>query len=278
MALPEGTGGKLDPALAEETAARLRALKAGLSPEAVEALAREVINRVVQRAGYGRSDVGLGPSPEDIDRLAFALIDGNQQAGQVFIEDLRSSGISVEDVMLDYLAAAARRLGDWWNEDHISFMDATLGTARIYGILRVLDSEPATRARKTGRSALFMSVPGEQHTLGVRMAADVFRRRGWEIELLIGRSHDELLEAAGASSHIIIGVSAGGMHSLVSLARLVLALRIHRPDASILISGSLVDEAAESVSHLSPDGVAPDLERAVEVLDALWERHAIAGS
>lgn len=263
---------KLDPERVEEVAERLRALKAGLPETAVQSLAREVIQRVAARASVINERSELADADDDITRLAFALIDGDRRAGQVFVDALRDDGVSVDEAMLRYLAGAARRLGEWWDSDEISFMDVTLGTARIYGVLRAMDSDPPIQPKSDGRSAMFMSVPGEQHTLGVRMAADVFRRRGWDIELLIGQTHDELIEAAEATSTIIIGVSAGGSHALVALARLVLALRIHRPDATITISGRIVEEAPESLEHLSPDGMAPDLEGALDLIDRLWEQ------
>ena len=39
---------------------------------------------------------------------------------------------------LEYLALAARKLGKWWEEDRVSFLDVTLGTGRIYAIIRAV--------------------------------------------------------------------------------------------------------------------------------------------
>ena len=50
------------------------------------------------------------------------------------------------------------------------------------------------RAPRCRTGPFFCAVPGEQHTLGVMMAADLFRRNGWDVGLLIGVDHAEIVE------------------------------------------------------------------------------------
>ncbi|MEL7116153.1 MAG: cobalamin-dependent protein, partial [Pseudomonadota bacterium] len=221
-------------------------------------------------AATRREIVGGPLVPDEVEKLAKALVGSDPDAGFLMIEDMRDAGTSLEDIYLVYLAAAAQRLGDWWQTSQVSFAQVTIGTSRIYGILRGLDDIRRTAQRRADRSAVFATVPGETHTLGISMAADLFRNRGWKIDLLLGLSHDELLEKVEHTSHLIIGLSASSEQVLAALARLVVAIRIHRPDMRIFISGSAVEHCGDIVEAMSPDGMASDFETAVKIMEELW--------
>ncbi|MDZ7709375.1 MAG: cobalamin B12-binding domain-containing protein [Roseovarius sp.] len=84
-------------------------------------------------------------------------------------------------------------------------------------------------------TVIFASVPGEQHTLGIRMAADLFRGDGWEIALRVGLSEDELIAGISRQPRCIVGLSVGGRHSLDGLTALVKALHRHCPHVAIVV-------------------------------------------
>jgi hypothetical protein len=176
--------------------------------------------------------------------MAYALCDEDDAAASALVEDLLEAGVPVTDLCLDHLAPAARRLGDLWDRDRIPFTEVALATARIQSILRRLPPgrmmPPATHAR----SAVFIAVPGEQHTLGVMMAADLFRRSGWDVGLMIGLTHDELMARLGRDDRPVIGLSCSGDHSYPALRRLLAPLGKARPDAHVLLSGQIVREPA----------------------------------
>lgn len=255
----------------ERNATGIGSLKSRLPEDTVKSLAEEVLERVYRRgAQHVRPDVH-DPTPDQIEHLAFALMDPDIEASRDFIADVQSAGATTEEVYLAYLAGAARKLGEWWTEDHVSFMDVRLATSRIYGLLRALESEIDPVMHQETPSALFMSVPGETHTLGVQIAADLFRRQGWDIELLLDKGHDELVNAAEAMQPAVIGVSAAGDHSFVAMARLIVALRIHCPDTLIAISGAVVREAGDLLDDLAPDAKVQDVTTAFNVMSDLWE-------
>lgn len=255
----------------ERSATGIRSLKARLPEDSVKSLAEEVLERVGRRGTSVESALVHQPSPDQIEHLAFALMDADIEASRAFISDVLDAGATTEDVYLAYLAGASRKLGEWWTENQVSFMDVTMGTSRIYGLMRALETEESPYLPADTPNAVFMTVPGETHNLGVEMAADLFRRQGWHIELLVDRDHEELVNAAEALQPAVIGISAAGEHSLAALARLMVALRIHCPDTLIVISGALVRQADELVQDLSPDATVQDVTTAYNVLSDLWE-------
>ena len=111
-----------------------------------------------------------------------------------FIERARAQGASVETVNLAYLAEAAGKMGVWWEEDEVSFVDVTFGTGQIYAITRGLKTLFCVPlANLTQPQAFFAAVPGEDHFLGVSMAADLFRKHSWDVEFRGDLDHDAIV-------------------------------------------------------------------------------------
>jgi len=265
----DGSSGKpLDVDVYVRSQSELRQLKSQLPEGTVESLAREVIRRLTER---DTEFSAKAPTDEQIARLCHALLSDDDHAGASFIQDIGTDGTTVEVVYLEYLARAARMLGDWWDNDKISFMSVTLGTSRMYAIMRGMQHRFAPRRNLPKRSALFASVPGETHTLGVRMAADLFRRDGWDINLKLGVTHDELVTYIQESDAILVGISAAGQHSLKALSQLVIALRINNPAAKVFVSGNAVNEAPETIGLMGVDGTATDVQSAKDLMASLWK-------
>jgi methanogenic corrinoid protein MtbC1 len=246
----------------------LRTLKSRLPDRAVEQLAREVILRLADR----EQDLPVQSlHDEDIEELCHALLSKDDRAGAKYISDLRVDGAATEAVYLTYLAGAARMLGTWWETDKIPFTATALGTTRMYAIMRALRYEFPLTDDSTVRSAVFVAVPGETHVLGVRMAADLFRKDGWDIDLLVDQSHDELVANIKTSNTLLIGVSASGANAIEPLSKLVVALRVSNPKAHIIVSGNIVDAAKEAIDLLGADAVVNSVEDARQAMTALWD-------
>lgn len=243
-------------------------LKSQLPSVSVANLAREVIQRLAEQ------DEELpieAPSDDQIEHLCFALMADDHLAGATFISDVRGAGASIDAVYLKYLARAARKLGDWWDDDLVSFTEVTLGTSRMYAIMRSMRRQMPLKLGRVLKSAIFVSVPDENHTLGVRMAADLFRKDGWDIDLLIDEDHDSLVSYIVQSGVPIVGISAGGQHSLQALSQLIVALRIKSPSTALFISGHITEEAKDEIKLLGVDGIANDIDSAWALMSDIWD-------
>lgn len=191
--------------------------------------------------------------------LAYALCDVDDLAASVLVEDLLEAGLSVEDVCLDHLAPAARHLGELWDKDRLPFSEVALASARIQAILRRMPASRITPSCAQGKGAVFAAVPGEQHTLGVMMAADLFRRNGWDVGLMVGMTHDELVSRISRDDRPVIGLSCSGDHSFPALRRLLAALARTRPAAHILLSGQIIKDAAMIADLPAPVTLVADV-------------------
>lgn len=263
----DGISGYVEFDLAEETAKKIHTLKSTLPQDSVTVLAQEVLIQVA-RYRSARPDIDT-PSEAAIDRLCFDLISDDPLAGAKFIDTVRTRGATSEAVHLEYLAVAAQKLGLWWENDKVSFSDVTIGTSRIFGIMRGMRSYFASSGYTPSKTAVFASVPGETHTLGVTMATDFFRKDGWDIDLKSGLSHDDLVSEIKDADISLIGLSLSGVHSTRALSRLVIALRICKPATPILVAGQSIEELGPVFDLMSVDGTADSVDGAKAVAEKL---------
>lgn len=148
--------------------------------------------------------------------------------------------MSLPGVYLGYTAAGARRLGERWDRDELCFLQVICGTGHLYALMRALRSEISFAHCKfdNRRVALFATVPGEDHGIGITVAADLFREAGWEIDLETGTEHDELVSHMERTHPHIIGLSLSTEQRLDALVGLVVAVCLLVPDAIIGVAPS----------------------------------------
>lgn len=249
--------------------ANIRRLHGKLPEDLVINLAREVILRVASKE-RSLECIPQTTTQDDLHALCDALLSEDEKAAARIISEMRSFGVGADDIYRKSLAPAARSLGEMWTRDEVTFSQVTVGTGRIFAIMRSMRHlfEPAIPVQE--KTAIFASVPGEDHTLGVHMAADIFRKNGWEIALKTGLDHDQLVAAIEKTPTAIVGLSISGGHSIEALSRLVVALHICCPHAMIVISGSNVEEVEPILSLMGVDAIASSIEEAQEKLDELW--------
>lgn len=262
----------LDSEMFKRTSLDLERLTARLPADAVQSLANEVVERLSSGNWSGKEQTSFPPF-ERIEQLTSALLSSDPDSAADMICEISAEGTSVADIYLLYLAAAARRLGEKWAGDEATFLEVSIGASRILAIMRGLREAFRSRRPAQERAALFVAVPGEQHTVGVTMAADLFRNEGWDIALLIGASHDEILEAVGKTDASVVGLTAHGTQSLDALLRLILAIRVVNPVIDVLVSGHIVDEAEDVLALTGADGFANDVPTA---LIAMQRMHDLA--
>ncbi len=239
----------------------------------VEALAREVVRRLAFRMPRTASKEDL-PTPSEIALLCTALLSTDEAAADRIILAARRDGVKIEDIYLGYVAGAARRLGSMWEEDEISFVEVTLASGRLYRIIRGLRHVLASTLSdgRDERPALFALVPGEDHTLGIEIATDLFRREGWDVDMSLGQAHDALLEQAEERSYRAIVLVAHSDRMIEPLTRLVLALRISQPLAHIVVAGNILIHHPDIQNVVGADAVMEDIETAMETLRAEMDR------
>lgn len=255
------------------------AVRERLADDPILHLAREAMAKVVSESRAvlkQQQAMGRTPAPHIVE-LASALADTDYSRAEARIAELLRSGIDVRDLCLDHLAPAARELGERWERDAMPFTDVTMATSRIQSILRSIPAKRRSALEASDKGALFAAVPGEAHTLGVIMAADHFRRLGWDVGLLIGMEHAELCRKIARDDRAVIALSCAGRHSSPALHVMIEEIRRLRPGMRIVLSGNVLNDREVMQSLPAVDGIIDGLATAEQVLQGLAERASAAG-
>jgi MerR family transcriptional regulator, light-induced transcriptional regulator len=232
-----------------------------LPPAALRLLAREVILRVSHSAVANR-DPGAVPLRSEVDALCDALLSHDDAAGSELVRAARLGGMSARGVYHDYLAKAVHQFGDRWERDEATAAQVILGAGRVYAILRDLRSIYLAEhlSAPPGAEAVFATVPGEVHGMGITFAADTMRLRGWDIALRVGLGHDALVEEIAALRPLMVGLSATQPSQVLPAARLIVALRMRCPQVWIILGGGLVAADPAVAQAVDADAAAVDMD------------------
>lgn len=253
------------------TAALFAEKRRTLPPDSVRDLADVVVRRI---AAVGRDRPQFEVIDTDTKSLAAfcaVLVQPTADAALRFLQNQRADGITRQEVVFGYIAGASRLLGERWDRDEVTFMDVALATGHLYALMRATRSERSPRERATPhRSALFASVPGEIHNIGITIAADTFREAGWTIDLQLGRTEDHLLNHVTQTRPTIIGLSLSTKERIADLIRLVVALRIINPSAIIGVAPAMDTTDAEIGKVVDIDVVFRDARTAFTDLDRIY--------
>lgn len=153
-------------------------------------------------------------------------------------------------------------------------MSVRVATTRMEALLRTTAEPVSPIIGKTRKQALFASIPGDDHTFGVQMAADLQRAKGWDIQVVINARAADLLSEIVTSPAEILGLSIGSSSAMHTLYRTVQRAKALRPDMRILVSGPLVGIDPAPIERLSVAGHAVDFEQAEILLDAMVDAPA----
>lgn len=242
-------------------------------------LARDVVQHLARPRGQEGREAhhfeAIAPAPEAVARLCDLLIQPTAAEAIALVEAERARGVTRQGIIYGHLAPAARLLGDRWEEDAITFLDVTRGAGHLYALIRALRSDAgAMRMADDRHSALFASTPGETHHLGISIAADTFREEGWEIDLQLGATHDDLLAHVEATRPAVIGLSLSTRGRLADLIRLVVALRLLLPGTLIGVAPPAAMEEDEVFKLVDVELVFRDARQAFDDLERL-KRHRV---
>ncbi len=265
----------------DRIAAPVWRFKPALPPaNVVRALKADIIPRIFHAFRPAPPQPPSAPAPvqetTQVQAFAALVLGHDDKAAFVYVEQLRARGESVESIFLDLLAPTARRLGELWETDESDFASVTLAVGRLQSILRhlgdafVRESSPY----ECGESALLTVVPGEQHSFGLSMAAEFFRRAGWNLCTGPFTSHHELTSLAQNHWFDIVGFSVSSDRRLDELKRGIQDIRrdSRNRHIGVILGGPMIIAHPELVAAIGADMMSPDAITAPREAHELIER------
>ncbi len=146
------------------------------------------------------------------------------------------------------ISPAMREVGDLWAQGALTVADEHLATALTHRVLAALRPpiECGAEAREPERKrAMLAAAEGEQHALGLRMAADVLEDAGYRaIYLGADVPTEALLQAVASLSPDLLVMSATMPEFAGPLEEAVSAVRSSHPCLEVLVGGPAARLAA----------------------------------
>lgn len=239
-----------------------------------------------ERGGGNGTPLAAGPgfpvSEQDVSAFADLAINGEAATLIDFIDTCLMRGSSVEHIYVDLLAPAARRLGSMWEDDQRDFIDVTMGLWRIQEVLRELNRRaPPTQPHGNGvRTALFSTMPGDQHSFGTLMVCECFERAGWSAEPMIDPTTSELLGKLAGRHYDLVGLTVSTACPRAKISSLISSIRSvsSNPGVCVMVGGPQINAQSELAAECGADATAVDAIQALETANALVSAMALAPS
>jgi methanogenic corrinoid protein MtbC1 len=199
-------------------------------------------------------------SSQEVDAFARLVLSPNESLALNCIESIRMRGVSIEAVYMELLAPAAKVLGQFWEEDLCNFSEVTIGLGKLQQLLHRLSadlSRPEAQA-SNGLRVLLLPTPGEQHTFGLAMVAEFFRRDGWDVAGGPGESQEAWVQLARSQHFHLIGFSLAveeHMGQLIACANTMRKVSLNRR-VGIMVGGPVFAANPEYAQRVNADVVA----------------------
>ena len=188
--------------------------------------------------------------------VALITRDGPQKTEQ-YIAELLNLGMGVDSIVLELIPRIARKLGDQWISDSLSFTEVTIATGRLQKLIYSLDhlfQETRTHAA-TAHTILVSAAPGSHHTLGPLILSNYFTWAGWNV-LSESMPTQRYIETTVASKSLTaIALSVADYDQLDQLPMLIQSIRNKslNPAIIVLTGGSLYNSDSMSFGHIKAD-------------------------
>lgn len=251
--------------------------QAKLADHDVTELAKLALARLANPEGVRpRRSKGL---TERLDELCEAFLADNNDPRHQEIQRMRQDGIPTSEIIDHVIPAVAALLGQRWADDTLSFVEVTIGSARLQEAVRGLIAHELTK-RVRGRHAretaaqdrihtprVLMVIPRpEDHTLGAFVAADQFRRLGYDVDIAVDQHPKEIAVMLRERHYSMIGITIAGRRTLASSRELVDIIRSTVTRVTpIVLGGSLVETDEDLKKATGVDHVVRTVRDALEL-------------
>ena len=197
--------------------------------------------------------------------LRTAALSPDPTACTTVMAQARLVGFDEADLIDICIVQAARRLGDDWIDDALGFVDVSIATARLQGLLRSLGRTLRADTACDGDAATLLVVSAEQahHTLGPSLIVAQLRRRGYSVGMLLDAGPGAVRSFLRRAPADAVFVSCGHTEKLVNLRPIVTEARKTQPSVRIVVGGPGISECSAACRITGADHATSDLEEAL---------------
>lgn len=210
--------------------------------------------------------------------LMAASLSGTRDAFAALLGELRRARISLPALADIYIPEAARRMGDFWLQDQMSWMDVSIGVGRLQSLLREIGAAwAADQSSDMGQSAILLIVPDhEQHTLGPMVAMGQLRRYGVSVCLRFAPSFAELRSLVADRHFDGILVSVSTTEKLAAVGKTIHFLKsVMSTSIPIIVGGAVMSKVEDPAACTGADFSSNDIGAALEAIGLKFDASCV---
>lgn len=219
-------------------------------------LAQEALRNLVSARNQRRTEV----KADDLEHFMSMLCRTSADDPRVPLQGMMDRQHDPIAVANAYVPAAARRLGREWEDDEITFVDVTVRTERLHGIVRYVDVLVTPGQAAKGAAFLVLLPEGEQHTLGAFVLGMQLRMAGFSACVRVAPAAGDLTHLLATARFDVAMISVGCVNGLATAPGLIKMLRrLGRDSLRIVVGGSIPMSDAELLAATGADSVSRDV-------------------
>ncbi len=191
--------------------------------------------------------------------LAGRAMSGSQDAVDALLDERLAAGQDMRSLCRDLIEPAARRLGDWRNEDRLCDFEVTLALSHLQRSARRLGATipPAVvLPNEQPHEILIATDPTEPNVLGATLVGDVFRDAGWLVEVVFSHYDRDVIEAVRIAHCEVLVLLLGDVYRhpyrLDVVAADIAAARLAscNPNLVVLVGGRVVLDKPDTIANI----------------------------
>ena len=247
-----------------------------MDAESIEELQKVIdveIFPALQKALDSDEDLVEVIQQNEVEAFLNTLLKQDYAGTVVFLETIRQRPVPLSVLFSQIMTPAARRLGEMWMNDECSFVEVTVGVSHLQRLVRDLSplyQSDIPKSKQAGR-VLFAATSGEQHTFGLSLLSEVFRRAGWDVSEAPTHSKADLTDLLKVQTYDIIGFSlscvelADALRDDIALARSMQ----QESGAQIIVGGPAFLPEENLAATFDVDGKGDSAEIALHLAEKL---------
>ncbi|OUV03599.1 MAG: hypothetical protein CBC42_03880 [Betaproteobacteria bacterium TMED82] len=203
---------------------------------------------------------------DSTDRFVKFSLEDDVEVCKSYVETLLDEGITIDNIYLDLIQPTVRRLGLFWERDTTDFTTVTLATWKIQQVMYHFGD--MFNPKKLGGcegSVLLLPPPNSQHTLGLFMLSEFFRKSGWFVHGEPSTNLEDVPITVGKTFFDIVGISVGSDDQKKPTKELIRIIRKYSRNLNVkvLVGGPAALRSDTLYKEVLADGQA---EGALEAL------------
>ena len=247
----------------------LRGLRSTIEREVIPRLVLAHANCVLEPAGTaGNRNMSAADVRDCIECAADCASEQDAPALRICLDRALVWGLPLEQVYIQILGGAACSLGDRWTADKLNIVEVVVAMGVLQAGLRefALDHQHEAAGLASARRIMLLPTPGETHSFGGAVAAEVFRHRGWNVESEFCIEGAEISAILRSEWFDVVGLSLGCDRNLHRLSETIRQIRRHSRNrrVGILVGGPAFVTHPEWLTSCGGDACSTNATNAVE--------------